>query len=452
MILDHDELDMLKGKRGAGMKRSMEILAKFGTAFGASRMVKIASAHIIPNIPMDLLEEMTEGIDQPAVFTTLHPHMSAFSPESWSKMGIPSDYADHHLEQIARRQRLFREKGFFQTYTCFPALVGNLPKKGDYISWIGSGGQVIVNSLLGARCNRDGAVLTLAAAVTGRAPYRGLFLDHARHAKVQVRLRDLDPSALSPTELGAIGYVLGERAQDRNIVIEGFPPDFSLERMRYLMVPLSVTGAVGVCHIVGVTPEAETLEQALGGKEPEEIIEVTPETVRDALGRYRSVAAENPPDDGSLADRVPAASCACSGAAAPLVGAPSASVTTAAGGDDAVDMVLFGCPHLSVNEVRQIAQFLKGRRIKPDKRLWIGFAHQQYKLAQDMGYVQAVEQAGGTFASACMSAIPDAPIPAAVKVIRTQSFKAAHYISRLTQGRVKVEVAAMRDCLAAIVE
>lgn len=444
MFLENEELDMLEGRRGAGPKKSMEILVKFGRAFGAARMTKIASAHVIPNIPINLLEEMTEGVDRPAVFTTLHPHMSAFSPESWSEMGISPDYAERNLQDVERRKKLFQEKGFFQTYTCFPAMVGNLPKKGDLISWIGSGGQVIVNSLLGARCNRDGAVITLAAAITGRAPYRGLFLDSERHAKVLVRLRGLDPSALSPVELGAIGYFLGEKAGDRNIVIEGFSPDFGLERMRYLMVPLTVTGAVGVCHIVGVTPEAATIEQALGGKAPEETIEVTPQTIRQARGLYRHVGA---PEDLFF----PPLANSCNGPEPATGSATPHSVPSDTPAAEA-DMVLFGCPHLSINEVRQVAEFLDGRKVKPGKFLWIGFAHQQYKLAEEMGYVRTVERAGGAFASACMSAIPDAPIPESVRVIRTQSFKAAHYISRLTQGRAKVDVADMTTCLESITE
>ncbi len=453
MILDQDETAMVEGKFGPGVQKSMEMLVKFGTAFGAEKMVRITSAHVIPNIPIELLEQMTEGIRHPAVFTSLHPHMSAFSPESWAEMGIAADYASRNLGMLNRRKKIFQEKGFFQTYTCFPAMVGNLPRKGDFISWIGSGGQVIVNSVLGARCNRDGAVISLAAAITGRAPYRGLFLDEERHAKVQVRLHDIDVDRLSQTELGAIGYFLGEQAQDRNVVIEGFSRDFNLDRLKYLMVPLSVTGAVGVCHIVGVTPEADTLAQALGDKAPGQIVDIDPDTIRHALARYQAVDLST-----ALATAIPVSRPSPCGepAGGPAIcstpaDAPEAVAAAPADVRDA-GMVLFGCPHLSISEVRHLARLLEQRHVKPGKRLWVGFAHQQYRLAEEMGYVQSIEQAGGTFASACMSAIPDAPIPESVDLILTQSFKAAHYISRLTKGRVKVRIADMDACVDAITE
>ena len=449
MILDQEETAMVEGKFGPGVQKSMEMLVKFGSAFGAEKMVKIASAHVIPNIPIELLEQMTEGIRHPAVFTSLHPHMSAFSPESWAEMGIDAEYASRNLDMLNRRKKIFQEKGFFQTYTCFPAMVGNLPRKGDFISWIGSGGQVIVNSVLGARCNRDGAVISLAAAITGRAPYRGLFLDEERHARVQVRLHDIDVERLSQTELGAIGYFLGEQAQDRNVVIEGFNRDFNLDRLKYLMVPLSVTGAVGVCHIVGVTPEADTLEQALGGKMPGQVVDIDPDTIRHALARYQAVDL-SAAQAGALPSVRPA-SCgeATSG---PACAAPVAARDATPADMRAAGMVLFGCPHLSINEVRHLAGLLARRHVRPGKRLWVGFAHQQYRLAEEMGYVQTIEQAGGTFASACMSAIPDAPIPESVDMILTQSFKAAHYLSRLTKGRVTVRIADMDACVDAITE
>lgn len=451
MILDQEETAMVEGKFGPGVQKSMEMLVKFGTAFGAEKMVRIASAHVIPTIPIELLEQMTEGIRHPAVFTSLHPHMSAFSPESWAEMGIAADYASRNLDLLNRRKKIFQEKGFFQTYTCFPAMVGNLPRKGDFISWIGSGGQVIANSVLGARCNRDGAVISLAAAITGRAPFRGLFLDEERYAKVQVRLHDIDVDRLSQIELGAIGYFLGEQAQDRNVVIEGFSRDFNLDRLKYLMVPLSVTGAVGVCHIVGVTPEADTLEQALGGKAPEQHVDIDPDTLRHALARYQAVDLS-----AALATAIPVSRPCGEPASGPAPCATPEDARTAVGATAAdvrgAGMALFGCPHLSINEVRHLAGLLAQRHVSPGKRLWVGFAHQQYRLAEEMGYVQSIEQAGGTFASACMSAIPDAPIPESVDLILTQSFKAAHYISRLTKGRVRVRIADMDACVDAITE
>jgi predicted aconitase len=46
-----------------------------------------------------------------------------------------------------------------------------------------------------------------------------------------------------------------------------------------------------------------------------------------------------------------------------------------------------------------------------------------------------------------MATIPDSPIPDGVEVIATNSFKAAHYISRLQKGSVKLLIGDMDTCV-----
>ncbi len=67
-----------------------------------------------------------------------------------------------------------------------------------------------------------------------------------------------------------------------------------------------------------------------------------------------------------------------------------------------------------------------------------------------MGYTEPIEAAGGVFASSCMSVIPQAQLPEGVKVVATNSFKSAHYVSRLSKGRVKMVMGDMEQCISAI--
>ena len=408
MILSRDEEEMACGKHGPGLEKCMTILIKFGEAMGAEKMVPISSAHTIPKEPPDLLMEMTEGVGQTGTFTTLHALMSAFDPHLWQRMGISEAYAAGEIPVLQQRLNIYRRLGFYETYTCLPMLVGNLPRRGDFISWIGSCAQLFVNSLLGARTNRDGAVLNLAAAITGRAPYRGMFLDENRHGQVLVELEGLDPHGISYTELSAIGYYVGSRAQHRNVVINGLPRDLNISHLLALMAPLPASGSVSICHVVGSTPEAPTLEQACGHQKPTDIIRVD----RKAIEETRALHALD--------------------------------------GNDAPDMVILGCPHCTIQEIRTIAAKLSGRKLREGRRLWIGSPYQTYYLAQTMGYSRIIEDAGGVVSSSCMATIPDAPIPYDVKTLATNSFKAAHYISRLTRGRVKVAVMEMSECIDAI--
>ncbi len=409
MYLTKEEEGMAAGKYGPGIQKSMKYLIKLGEAFGAERMVKITSAHTMPKEPLELLQEMTEGVKSTAVFTTLHPVMSAFSPDNWQQMGIPEDFGLNELEQYKKRQKIYRKLGFFQTYTCLPMLVGNIPNKGDYISWIGSGAQILSNSLFGARCNRDGTVINLASAITGRAPLHGLFLDENRYADVLVKFKGLDFNKLTHTDLGAIGYYVGAKAQNRNVVMDGISIHLDIDQLKYLMAPLSVSGAVSICHIVGFTPEAPNLETALGHREAKEELVVSEKEIQESMNQYRW-------------------------------------------GNEEVDMVVFGCPHLSISEIKLMAELLYDKKLKKGKRLWVGMSYQHYALAQEMGLSQVVEDAGGQFARSCMATIPDAPIPEKVTVIATNSFKAAHYITRFSKGRVKVIIGDMDKCINSVTE
>lgn len=408
MILTRYEEEMSRGKYGRGVEKCMNILIKFGEAMGAEKMVSISSAHTIPREPPDLLMEMTDGVGQTGTFTTLHALMSAFDPQLWQKMGISEEYASREIPVLNQRLGIYRKLGFYETYTCLPMLVGNLPRRGDFISWIGSCAQLFVNSLLGARTNRDGAVVNLAAAITGKAPYRDLFLDENRRGEVLVELAGLDPQEISYTDLGAIGYYVGSQAQQRNVVINGLPGKLNISDLLALMAPLPASGSVSICHVVGSTPEAPTLEQALGHQKPAEIVTVDRKVIEETKALY------------------------------------------ALDGNETVDMCVLGCPHCTIQDIRNIAAKLSGKRLGPERRLWIGSAHQTYCLAQTMGYSRIIENAGGVVSSSCMATIPDSPIPDNVRVLATNSFKAAHYISRLTRGRVKVAVMDMPECIDAV--
>lgn len=407
MLLTPQEKAMARGDFGPGIKRCMEILVKFGNAMGAEDFVPIASAHTMPKEPPELLRELTAGAKSTGTFTTLHSIMDAFSPEGCGKMGQPDAFVNSEMDLFKQRQEVYLDKNFMQTYTCLPMLVGNLPRKGQSVSWIGSGAQLMVNSLIGARCNRDGCVINLASAMTGRTPRYGLHLPENRYGEVLVTFKDLDPAELTPAQFGAIGYHLGAVAGSRNLVIDGIPDYMELDSLKYLMAPLAVTGAVAVCHIVGMTPEARTLDEALGGKKPAQSVVVDNAVIEKSMSKFSNYGPN-------------------------------------------VDMVILGCPHTSVTEMKKLAGLLDGRKLAQGKRLWIGLPHQQYKLIKLMGYADIIESAGGVFASSCMAAIPHAQLPENVKVVATTSFKAAHYITGLSKGRFNFLLGDMEQCIDSI--
>ncbi len=409
MFLTREEEGMATGKYGPGMEKCITFLIKYGEAFGADKLVNVKSAHVFNGFPLDLLESLTEDVDQARAFTTTHPFMSLCDPLSCERMGIEKEPCTQQNNLHTERVKIYDRLGFFQTYTCVPMYVGNFPRKGDYLSWFGSSTQLFVNSIVGARQNRDGAVVNMAIAITGKAPNSGLFLDENRYGEILFELEGFDCNNLSTSDFGAIGYYIGGIAQDRNVAITGVSNEIALDRLKYLLHPISTSGAVSICHIVGVTPEAPDLATAMGKRKPKEKIPIGIQELNKTKDRF------------------------------PL------------GEGEKIDLVILGCPHCSLQEIQRIGTLLKNKKIGKNQGLWIGTAQQLYDLAKTMGYAQTIEMANGIISRSCMAAIPDCPIPEHVKTVATNSFKIAHYISAISKGKIRVVIAQLEKCIGAAI-
>jgi predicted aconitase len=60
--------------------------------------------------------------------------------------------------------------------TCVFYFTGNAPRFGEHVAWGKSSAVVYINSVLGARTNREGGPSGLAAALVGRVPEYGFHL------------------------------------------------------------------------------------------------------------------------------------------------------------------------------------------------------------------------------------------------------------------------------------
>lgn len=411
MKLTRDEKLMLDGKHGPGMQRCMSLLVRWGEIFDAQKMVPVNHVHFSSSMPYKLLEEMSEGVDRVRTVASIH---AAFDPEWFvGKFGTVlrgalarGSVVDDDSEFIRRIRRL-HNLGFLPSFTCAPYIAGILPRPGDVLCWTGSSGQVICNSVFGTRSGRESAATSLAAAITGKTPYMGLLKKENRYARILVELKsDLDINQFTEADYGAIGYYVGEKVSNNNIAIHGIPETIPLEKERMLLSPLPVSGSSTICHIIGVTPEARTLKEASGNKKPEEIIPVGRKELKEGYDK--------------------------------LTNADS----------DRIDMVVIGCPHLTMGEVADLASFLDGKRINQEVRLLIGISNSICSLASDTGFAQTVEAAGGTFMNICVAAANRLIFPKELpRIIATNSARAAHYIQRMTAGRSRTIYGDMKKCI-----
>ena len=412
MLLTDEEKRMYGGEYGPGVQKSMTLLVKYGTLFGAERMAPVHSAHITTRVPTEFVSEMTEGT-KVRTLSTLH---SDFDPARFGELGITGikkgqliagGYGMTDPAVFRERIGVFRKAGFLQLFTCTPYIVGVLPRPGDVMVWTGSSGQIACNSVFAARANREGASSAVASAVTGKAPYMGLLIKENRYADMLFELDGLDPANFTLADYGALGYYIGSVAGDRNIVINGLPGNLSVSQCRFLTSPMPVSGAVAMCHIVGVTPEAPTLEEALGKKKPKETVVVGEKELKEAWGNLNTADSNE------------------------------------------VDLVTAGCPHLTILEIKELASLIEGKKLASGVRLIIGASMMTLVLARREGHADVIEKAGGIFTEACVGPM-NPPVfmgdnPA--RVVATNSARAAHYIFRTSGGSAKVLYGDIKKCI-----
>lgn len=415
MFLTDEEKRMFQGECGPGIQKAISLLIKFGELFGADKMIKVTVCHISPDVPDSLLEKYTEGVDKAKPVCSLHPCLYPEETERIIGRAITDGdcmadgYVTLDREIYAHRMALFGRLGFLPTSTCVPYLIGLVPRHNNVFTLTGSAGQVTCNSVFGGRANRDGHSSALASAVTGRTPNWGLMRKENRAAQIVIRVDQLEPSNFDIGDYGALGYYIGMVAGTRNVVIDGLPSEMALEQLKYLLSPLPVSGGTIMCHIVGVTPEAPTLAQTLGGKQPEEIVAVQKRDIQEVYAKLTSAKSSR------------------------------------------VDLVIFGCPHLTIHEIKNAAVFLAGQKVNDGVRLMIGTARPIHTLAKASGFVDIIERAGGEFVDICVSVGNPLIYLSGIKVVMTDSTRAAHYIQRMTKGEVQTIYADTASCLRAAI-
>lgn len=267
-MLELDAIDkaLLDGDFGPGAAHAMALLVRYGNAMRAERFVSIRSAHID-----GCLYHGPSSIDFVQRFATLGARVRV--PTTLNVAAIdtlhPEWYADADALRAAqlRLNTLHVEVGCTPTLTCAPYLRLPRPRCGEHVAWAESNAIVFVNSVLGARTDRYGDFTDLCAALTGRVPLAGLHRDENRRARVQFDVVAPERAALPrDTYFAALGYVLGRQSAGRVPLLTGLPADTTEDELKSLGSAAASSGAMALFHVLGITPEAATIELASGGE------------------------------------------------------------------------------------------------------------------------------------------------------------------------------------------
>lgn len=383
MYLSDQEKAILDGAQGKAPQLAMEILKKIGEINEAERLIPISSVHLVLHAyksafdaGVDTAEKIAEMGGKFTVPTTIDPY--GMDAEDWRGAKTP----EHYAAQQIRLENAVMKMGVLPVWTCTPYYGFNLPRLGDNIAWSESSAVAYANTVIGARTNRQTAIVDICCGILGKTPETGLHLQKNRYGEVLVRL-NVDRE-LKSWEYPALGYMLGKRLGSRIGVVDGMKGNPRSEDLKSLCAAAAASGSVTLLHIVGVTPEARSLEEALGGNKPAEEFEVT----LNDLKKTRDAMCTNK--------------------------------------DDTVDFVALGCPHYTINEIEQVHKLLNGRKINPDTAFWIYANSYAIKLAEKMGLRRSLEEAGIVIrAETCMVISPIANWN--FKTLMTDSGKCSYY-------------------------
>ena len=381
ITLSPEEQAILDGRDGEAARTAMRIVSEAARLLEADRLIPIRSAHIDGCLyhgdgGVEFAERLVAEGGEVRVPTTLNVGaLDLLHPGTVKGDG-------HRLEMSQRLMDAYLRLGCSPTWTCAPYQAGHRPEPGDQVAWGESNAVAFANSVLGARTNRYGDFLDIACALIARAPYVGLHRPEARRATVLVDLDGLSPAlrrrdAFFPV----LGSWLGRTVDDRIAVIDGLPADTSEDRLKALGAAAASTGAVALFHVAGVTPEAPTVEVALGGHPPSAVLAPSQEELMATL----------------------------------------ATLSTST--DGPLDAIALGSPHFSIEEFEALVDLSRGRTYRLP--FYVCTGRGVLAEVERRGWSDTLEAAGVTMvADTCVVVTP---ILSGTGTLMTNSGKFAHY-------------------------
>lgn len=408
IALTEQEQRWLSGADGAAHELAMRLMVTAAEVSGATEFVAIDFAHLNASfysgqVSVDFAEFLLAHDATFAVPT----HTNASLIDCSTPDLRPADEFPVEVAGATRLMEIYEQLGATSMWTCAPYLQPETrPALGAQIAGSESNAVSFYNSALGARTNKYGDFLDVCAAITGRVPLVGLHTDEGRHATHRFDLSSLSDAALAdPTLPHVLGIIIGEQAGTSVPVIDGLP-EASEDDLKAIAAAGGTSGAVEMFHVVGVTPEAPTLDAATGGQRLISHTDVTSASIADARRRL-STARSGP-----------------------------------------LRAICLGAPHFTITEFADLRTALAGRPIDPDVTMLVTTSRAVGNELTLRGWNSELEQAGVEIALDTCSYYT--PRPRGVEgLVMTNSAKWAYY----APGILDVEVAfgSLAECVEAAV-
>lgn len=275
MFLTDEEKDILNGSKGEVMAKVAKSLVMYGEVFGAKRLVPVtAPSHLVTSFGISLMKAVFAIMDEinDAGVTAIDKFTVDPRPLDYENVkcnpleklvfGIMYGKQKDYEEQLKKTG--LKDSNAFSC-TCYMEEVGNIPKKGDILSWAESSAVVYANSVIGARCNRNSGIIEMFGAILGKVPEFDLLTDEGRKATWIVQIK-----TTKKPEAQVLGSAIGMKVMSEVPYIKGLDKfigkELNAQTKDYLKDMGAATasnGAVGLYHVENLTPEAVELKEAL---------------------------------------------------------------------------------------------------------------------------------------------------------------------------------------------
>ena len=283
MYLNEEQQAILNGSQGETMAKIMKTMVMFGDAFGAEKMVPVTSKHnhLVTSFGLKVMAPVYDLMQQ-----LLDAGVKASQTFSVDPRPIDKNVPANFLQNLVFNKLMYTKQNFYEeqlhklglmsddafTCACYLDQVGNVPKKGDVLSWAESSAVVYANSVLGARCNRNSGIMDIMGSIVGYVPYFGLLTDEGRRATWIIKIE-----TTKKPEAQLLGSAIGMKVMEDVPYIVGLDKwigseldDSACTYLKDFGAATASNGAVGLYHIENLTPEAKEQGKSLiaeGAKE-----------------------------------------------------------------------------------------------------------------------------------------------------------------------------------------
>jgi predicted aconitase len=352
MQLTQEERRMCAGESGDAVRRAIEQQIKVGEFFGAERFVPVTNVHmmgdieVMGNAGLRFLRDVSADHVSCARPTTTNARCFDFAHAAELRQDAQEVEKEHQIIDCLQRMNVTTVD------TCINYQTIYQPHFGEHVAWGDTGTVIYANSVFGARSNFESGPAAFAASLTGRTPAYGFHLDDCRRGTLLVEvtapLNDI-------ADWGALGKLVGQPNQDYFAVpvFAGIGQTPTSDQLKHLGCSLASYGSMAMYHMVGVTPEASSVDRAFGGQPPAKTMKVGSAELESVYRGYDT-------------------------------------------GDGAASLVVFSGPQLSLLELQTLARLFDGRRSHPRTSVFATTSHAILADARRLGVAAALEAAGVT--------------------------------------------------------